>query len=127
LEQGERHGREGSVDQATQRQGGGRDRDGRRDGQQADARGPAADDRDEQRPLPADRPPGPKDWSRLSAPWAARVDRAIAELQALRRSLDSCIGCGCLSMDDCDLVNPGDEAAAESEGSPWLRNVIRYR
>jgi MerR family redox-sensitive transcriptional activator SoxR len=77
--------------------------------------------------LPADRPPGPKDWSRLSAPWAARVDRAIGELQALRRSLDSCIGCGCLSMDDCDLVNPGDEAAAEGEGSRWLRNVIRYR
>jgi MerR family redox-sensitive transcriptional activator SoxR len=42
--------------------------------------------------LPANRPPSPKDWSRLSAPWAARVDRAIAELQALRRSLDSCIG-----------------------------------
>lgn len=73
--------------------------------------------------LPANRPPSPKDWSRLSAPWAARVDRAIAELQALRRSLDSCIGCGCLSMNDCDLLNPNDEAATEGDGSRWLRNA----
>jgi len=75
--------------------------------------------------LPADRPPSPKDWSRLSAPWVRRVDRAIEELQELRRSLDGCIGCGCLSMHDCDLLNPGDEAAAEGEGSRWLRESGR--
>lgn len=75
--------------------------------------------------LPTDRPPSPRDWSRLSVPWAARVDRAIADLQALRRSLDGCIGCGCLSMTDCNLLNPGDEAAAEGEGSRWLRETLR--
>jgi MerR family transcriptional regulator, redox-sensitive transcriptional activator SoxR len=54
-----------------------------------------------------------------------RVDRAIEELRELRRSLDGCIGCGCLSMRDCDLLNPGDEAAAEGEGSRWLRETRR--
>jgi MerR family redox-sensitive transcriptional activator SoxR len=73
--------------------------------------------------LPGDGPPSPRDWRRLSARWAVRVDRAIADLQALRRSLDGCIGCGCLSMRDCTLLNPGDEAASEGAGSRWLRDA----
>jgi MerR family redox-sensitive transcriptional activator SoxR len=71
--------------------------------------------------LPTDRPPGPQEWNRISEPWVARVDQAIADLQVLRRSLVNCIGCGGLSMNDCALLNPDDEAATEGAGSRWLR------
>ena len=72
--------------------------------------------------LPNDRPPGPREWNRISEPWVARVDQAIADLQVLRRSLVNCIGCGCLSMTDCALLNPDDEAATEGTGSRWLHS-----
>lgn len=72
-------------------------------------------------PMPLDHAPTPSDWNRLSAPWKERVDAAIAGLQNLRRSLDDCIGCGCLSMKTCSILNPEDEAAAEGNGARWLR------
>ncbi|WP_253905686.1 redox-sensitive transcriptional activator SoxR [Arthrobacter sp. H5] len=74
-------------------------------------------------PMPADHAPTPGDWNRLSEPWKQRVDAAITSLQALRRSLDDCIGCGCLSMRTCSVLNPDDEAAAEGSGPRWLRQT----
>lgn len=71
--------------------------------------------------LPLQTAPSPADWNRLSEPWKERVDRSIRQLQALRTSLDSCIGCGCLSLDSCGILNPDDEAAAEGPGSRWIR------
>lgn len=75
--------------------------------------------------LPADRAPTRRDWTRLSAPWRRRVDARIAELAALRDTLDGCVGCGCLSLRRCALVNAGDAAAAEGVGSRWLREATR--
>lgn len=72
-------------------------------------------------PMPLDHAPSPSDWNRLSAPWKVRVDAAIVGLQSLRRSLDDCIGCGCLSMKTCAILNPEDAAAAEGKGARWLR------
>ncbi|MGP5732946.1 redox-sensitive transcriptional activator SoxR [Arthrobacter rhombi] len=72
-------------------------------------------------PMPVDHAPTPSDWNRLSAPWKERVDTAIVGLQNLRRSLDDCIGCGCLSMKTCAILNPEDAAAAEGKGARWLR------
>jgi MerR family transcriptional regulator, redox-sensitive transcriptional activator SoxR len=66
--------------------------------------------------LPADRVPGGGDWARLTQPWIERIDRRIAELERLRHDLDACIGCGCLSVDDCALANPGDRAARWGPG-----------
>lgn len=77
--------------------------------------------------LPADRAPTQREWSRMSVRWAALVDRRIATLQALRSSLDGCIGCGCLSLGRCTLFNPDDEAAAEGPGSRWLRAAEQLR
>jgi MerR family redox-sensitive transcriptional activator SoxR len=71
---------------------------------------------DELAKLPGDHAPRRRDWSRLSGTWAARIDERIAELERLRRGLTECIGCGCLSLERCQLANPGDRAASFGPG-----------
>ncbi|HEX2885681.1 redox-sensitive transcriptional activator SoxR [Vineibacter terrae] len=66
--------------------------------------------------LPSERVPTGRDWSRLSAKWAGRIDQRIAELQRLKVGLTSCIGCGCLSLEHCRLVNAGDRAGRIGPG-----------
>jgi MerR family redox-sensitive transcriptional activator SoxR len=70
--------------------------------------------------LPADRPPTKRDWERLSRRWRAELDERIATLEGIRSRLTGCIGCGCLSMRRCRLINPGDEAAATGAGAHYL-------
>jgi MerR family redox-sensitive transcriptional activator SoxR len=71
--------------------------------------------------LPAHRTPSRRDWERLSRGWRKDIDRRIATLEALRNRLNTCIGCGCLSIDKCDLLNPDDEAAAGGSGAHYLQ------
>jgi MerR family transcriptional regulator, redox-sensitive transcriptional activator SoxR len=71
--------------------------------------------------LPSGRTPTRRDWERLSRGWRAEIDEQIETLQALRGRLTTCIGCGCLSIDACDLLNPDDEAAARGPGAHYLR------
>jgi len=66
--------------------------------------------------LPEGRVPEGKDWAKLSSGWTGRIDERIAELQRLRAGLTGCIGCGCLSLERCRLVNPGDRAARIAPG-----------
>lgn len=76
---------------------------------------------DELRQLPANQVPVRADWVRLSGSWTARIDRRIAELERLRSSLTRCIGCGCLSLKDCQMANPGDRARQLGPGPRyWL-------
>jgi MerR family redox-sensitive transcriptional activator SoxR len=71
--------------------------------------------------LPSDRIPTRKDWARLSGAWTQRIDQKIAELQRLRAGLVQCIGCGCLSIDKCELANPADRAGRRGPGPRyWL-------
>jgi len=70
--------------------------------------------------LPSHRTPTRRDWERLSRGWRNDLDRRIATLQALRTRLTTCIGCGCLSIDRCSLLNPDDEAAALGPGPHYL-------
>ena len=56
--------------------------------------------------LPDGRTPTKADWTRLSRSWRGRLDEQINALVALRDGLDSCIGCGCLSLKRCGLYNP---------------------
>jgi MerR family transcriptional regulator, redox-sensitive transcriptional activator SoxR len=74
--------------------------------------------------LPDDKPTK-RDWERLSRSWAAELDERIATLEAIRTRLTTCIGCGCLSLKTCGLLNPGDEAAALGGGAHYLRRVTR--
>src|SRR5262249_1179200 len=67
--------------------------------------------------LPAGRTPTRTDWSRLSRGWRRRLDDQIAALTALRDGLDSCIGCGCLSLQRCAISNPGDTARSYGPGA----------
>ena len=73
--------------------------------------------------LPAGRPPTKRDWQRLSASWGRELDERIATLEAIRTRLTTCIGCGCLSLKTCRLLNPGDEAARLGGGAHYLRRV----
>jgi MerR family redox-sensitive transcriptional activator SoxR len=72
--------------------------------------------RSELEQLPENRAPNRRDWSRLSGSWTGRIDERIAELERLRDGLTQCIGCGCLSLDRCQLANPGDRAARRGPG-----------
>src|SRR3954454_21852940 len=67
--------------------------------------------------LPPDRAPNRRDWSRLSSTWTTRIDDRIAELQRLRGGIPECIGCGCLSLERCQLSNPQARAAKRGPGT----------
>jgi MerR family redox-sensitive transcriptional activator SoxR len=71
--------------------------------------------------LPRGRTPTKRDWERLSRSWARELDERIETLQAIRGRLTTCIGCGCLSLRTCGLLNPGDEAAARGSGAHYFR------
>jgi MerR family redox-sensitive transcriptional activator SoxR len=71
--------------------------------------------------LPTSRTPSRRDWERLSSHWRNDLDARIETLQALRERLTTCIGCGCLSIDRCELLNPDDEAAAKGPGAHYLK------
>jgi MerR family transcriptional regulator, redox-sensitive transcriptional activator SoxR len=70
--------------------------------------------------LPGNRTPGRQEWQRLSAAWRPRLDAQIALLERLRDGLDSCIGCGCLSLATCRLFNPDDVAAGRGPGPRFI-------
>ncbi len=70
--------------------------------------------------LPDSRTPNQRDWERLASSWQPRLDAQIAMLERLRDRLRGCIGCGCLSMRACRLVNPGDAAAARGPGPRYV-------
>jgi MerR family redox-sensitive transcriptional activator SoxR len=75
--------------------------------------------------LPSSRTPTKADWSRISLHWRKRLDSEIEALMALRDGLDSCIGCGCLSLQKCRILNPNDIAAAIGPGARYLPKPLR--
>lgn len=70
--------------------------------------------------LPDHRTPTQKDWERLSASWRPRLDAQIRLLERMRDRLTGCIGCGCLSLQHCHLLNPGDQAAQLGAGPRYV-------
>jgi len=70
--------------------------------------------------LPDGRTPTASDWARLSRSWRGRLDEQIRRIEKLRDQLDSCIGCGCLSLRTCALNNPADVLAERGPGPVLL-------
>jgi MerR family redox-sensitive transcriptional activator SoxR len=58
-----------------------------------------------------------KDWQIMSQQWQGQLDQQIMMLLQLRQQLDQCIGCGCLSLEQCPLRNPDDCLAEKAMGA----------
>ena len=48
-------------------------------------------------------------WEAASTRWMNDINKRIALLERMRDMIGSCVGCGCLSLGACHLLNPGDE------------------
>jgi len=70
--------------------------------------------------LPAEGSPTRRDWERMARGFRKELDERISGLESLRERLTSCIGCGCLSLRECRIYNPGDEAAELGPGPRYL-------
>jgi MerR family redox-sensitive transcriptional activator SoxR len=75
--------------------------------------------------LPDRRTPTRADWARLSRTWRQRLDDQVRALERLRDGLDSCIGCGCLSLKTCAIQNPADTARRRGPGAAYLPAPLR--
>ena len=83
---------------------------------------------EELKQLPRNRVPERADWAKLSQAWSSRIDERMAELERLKAGLTQCIGCGCLSLGQCQLSNPADRAGRAGPGPRyWIgdRRVAR--
>jgi MerR family transcriptional regulator, redox-sensitive transcriptional activator SoxR len=78
--------------------------------------------------LPENRVPAHSDWAKISGSWTKRIDERIAELERLRAGLTQCIGCGCLSLQQCQFANPGDRAGRQGPGPRfWIAESRRSK
>ncbi len=75
--------------------------------------------------LPKDKAPTKSDWQKLSGQWKIALDLKIRQMTALRDSMSSCIGCGCLSLKTCPLYNPDDELGKTQSGAVILNRVAK--
>ena len=66
--------------------------------------------------LPDNRTPTREDWARVSQCWQEELDRRMRHLQQLRDDFTGCVGCGCMSIDRCPLINPDDELGRAGPG-----------
>ena len=66
--------------------------------------------------LPENRTPNRKDWEHLSTAWRNELNEHITQLEHLRDRLSGCIGCGCLSLQGCKLINPNDVLGRQGPG-----------
>lgn len=67
--------------------------------------------------VPLDTTPSPEDWQRASRRWKKQLEERRLAIERLERELTGCIGCGCLSMKACGLLNP-DDALGEAGAGP---------
>jgi MerR family transcriptional regulator, redox-sensitive transcriptional activator SoxR len=70
--------------------------------------------------LPQGRTPSLGDWQRISRSLRGQLDAKIQLLTRTRAKLDECIGCGCLSLQRCQLYNKEDRAAAAGPGPRFV-------
>jgi len=66
--------------------------------------------------LPQGRAPTLSDWQQISRRMRFEIDQRIMLLTRTRNQLDQCIGCGCLSLQKCQLYNKDDRMGAKGAG-----------
>lgn len=67
--------------------------------------------------LPLDTAPSHADWQKASRRWKKQLEERRLAIERLERELTGCIGCGCLAMKACSLLNP-DDALGDSGAGP---------
>jgi MerR family transcriptional regulator, redox-sensitive transcriptional activator SoxR len=70
--------------------------------------------------LPQGRTPTLTDWQRISRSMRYEIDKKIQLLSLTRKKLDECIGCGCLSLQRCQLYNKDDRAGTGGTGPRFV-------
>lgn len=70
--------------------------------------------------LPQGRTPTLSDWRAISQSMRGMIDEKIKLLSLTRRKLDECIGCGCLSLQRCQLYNRDDRAGTGGTGPRFV-------
>lgn len=70
--------------------------------------------------LPPHRAPTKEEWEAFAEAWRPRLDEQIRTLMGIRDRLATCIGCGCQTLDSCNIFNPGDEAGLQGPGARYL-------
>lgn len=71
--------------------------------------------------IPTDRTPTKNDWRKVSRALDKALAAKISLATRMREQLNQCIGCGCLSLNDCPLRNPSDELGKKGPGPHLLR------
>ena len=71
--------------------------------------------------LPEGVPPTREFWVRASECWSEEINARIERMERMRDRFTECIGCGCLSLDRCQILNAKDRAASLGTGPRyWL-------
>ncbi|MFK4790772.1 redox-sensitive transcriptional activator SoxR [Microbacterium sp. ZW T5_56] len=67
--------------------------------------------------VPLSSTPTHEDWQRASRRWKKVLEQRRQGIERLERELTGCIGCGCLSMKACSLLNPDDQLGDTGSGA----------
>lgn len=73
-------------------------------------------------PVPMDTIPSEAHWQHASNEWMRVLELRRRAIEELESRLMGCIGCGCLSMQACSLLNPEDKLALEGSGARRLES-----
>lgn len=83
---------------------------------------PLADVQEAFADVPLDKRPSNDDWVAASERWRLVLERRRRAIERLEAELTGCIGCGCLSMNVCALLNPRDALAVTGAGARRLED-----
>ena len=85
---------------------------------------PLADVKDAFGDVPMESTPSHADWQRASRRWKKRLEERRRAIERLEYELTGCIGCGCLSLKACALLNPDDALAEAGPGPRRLEDIV---
>ncbi len=67
--------------------------------------------------VPLSNTPTHENWQRASRSWKRVLEQRRRGIERLEQELTGCIGCGCLSMKACALLNPDDTLGESGAGA----------